>query len=265
MTDDALPKLDRITELLADRALFGIDEEEQRELDALLAATEDFDVELLDRAAASAQLATLGQTEALPEEFSIKLASQGQEALAAKADTKNQVRLSPPPMTFRRRELIGWIAAAASVTIAAFALTDRPPTAAQLRGELLALANTNANQFTQVAWTVPEGAAVEAESGDVVWHNGRQEGVMRFTGLPANDPTIEQYQLWIFDSEQDERYPIDGGVFDVPPGSNEAFVKIDAKLPVSKPTLFAITIEKPGGVVVSSRERLPLLAQVENN
>jgi len=27
--------------------------------------------------------------------------------------------------------------------------------------------------------------------------------------------------------------------------------------------MFAITIEKPGGVVVSSRKRLPLLAKVE--
>jgi hypothetical protein len=31
---------------------------------------------------------------------------------------------------------------------------------------------------------------------------------------------------------------------------------------VNQPTLFAVTIEKPGGVVVSTRERLPRLAQV---
>ena len=39
-------------------------------------------------------------------------------------------------------------------------------------------------------------------------------------------------------------------------------VPIDARLPIGKPTLFAITVEKPGGVVVSKRERLPLLAKV---
>jgi hypothetical protein len=39
-------------------------------------------------------------------------------------------------------------------------------------------------------------------------------------------------------------------------------VPIDPRLPIGKPTLFAITVEKPGGVVVSKRERLPLLAQV---
>ena len=38
---------------------------------------------------------------------------------------------------------------------------------------------------------------------------------------------------------------------------------IQAKLHVEEVYMFAITIEKPGGVVVSSRERLPLLAKVE--
>ena len=45
-------------------------------------------------------------------------------------------------------------------------------------------------------------------------------------------------------------------------GSGEVIVPIRAALPVREATLFAITIERPGGVVVSSRERLPLLAKV---
>jgi hypothetical protein len=43
-------------------------------------------------------------------------------------------------------------------------------------------------------------------------------GVMRLRGLLANDPAVAQYQLWIFDAERDDRFPVDGGVFDVPPG-----------------------------------------------
>ena len=54
---------------------------------------------------------------------------------------------------------------------------------------------------------------------------------------------------------------MDGGVFDVS-ADGEVIVPIDPKLGVVDPTLFAVTIEKPGGVVVSSRERLPLLASV---
>ena len=103
--------------------------------------------------------------------------------------------------------------------------------------------------------------------GDIVWDARQQRGFMRFKTLPANDPTKEQYQLWIFDVAQDERYPIDGGVFDIgaatrDPAGGDYIVPIQAKLHVDRPTMFAITIEKPGGVVVSSREQLPLLAKV---
>ena len=85
---------------------------------------------------------------------------------------------------------------------------------------------------------------------------------MRFRNLPVNQPTREQYQLWIFSKNQDDATPIDGGVFDVD-AEGEVIVPIDAKLRADDVYLFAVTIEKPGGVVVSSRGRLPLLAKVE--
>lgn len=262
MSDAAFPQLDRTTELLADRALFGLDEAEQQELNALLDGADNADVESFDRVAASAQLATLPITDALPADLADRLIADGRE-FVGKGDASRSVQRDNKQTDFPRRELVAWLAAAASILFAWFSLSGPSQSPLRLRSELLALANADGRQLTQVAWTVPDGAGIEAESGDVVWHNGRQEGVMKFTGLPANDPTVEQYQLWIFDAKQDERYPIDGGVFDVPAGSNEVHVKIDAKLPVVDPTLFAITIEKPGGVVVSSRERLPLLAAVE--
>lgn len=84
---------------------------------------------------------------------------------------------------------------------------------------------------------------------------------MRFRGLTANDPAKAQYQLWIFDAERNDAYPVDGGVFDVPEnGAAYVVVRIDPRLSVSRATAFAITVEQPGGVVVSSRGRLPLLA-----
>jgi anti-sigma-K factor RskA len=85
---------------------------------------------------------------------------------------------------------------------------------------------------------------------------------MRFVGLPANDTSAEQYQLWIFDGTRDDRYPVDGGVFDIPAGATEVVVPIHARLPVRQAALFAVTVERPGGVVVSSRERIVALAQV---
>jgi hypothetical protein len=142
-----------------------------------------------------------------------------------------------------------------------------PPSLAELRGKLLA----EEPGAVTVAWkkasddpsVIADEADVEKPGGlgDVVWSPARQRGFMRFRGLAANDPTVAQYQLWIFDAERDEAYPVDGGVFDVPAqAEGDLIVRIDPRLPISRATAFAITVEQPGGVVVSSRRRLPLLA-----
>lgn len=111
-------------------------------------------------------------------------------------------------------------------------------------------------------WVNTEDVASQGVMGDVVWDSESQTGYMRFSGLPANDPEENQYQLWIFDAARGEQYPVDGGVFNVPAGVAEVVVPILAKLPVSNPALFAVTIERPGGVVVSSRERIVVVAPV---
>jgi anti-sigma-K factor RskA len=68
--------------------------------------------------------------------------------------------------------------------------------------------------------------------------------------MPVNDPGEAQYQLWIIDPERDT-HPVDGGVFNVS-SSGEVIIPVQARLPVDRPTTFAITLEKPGGVVVSA-------------
>lgn len=112
-----------------------------------------------------------------------------------------------------------------------------------------------------VPWTLTQDPAAQGVTGDVVWSPENQQGFLRFQNLPGNDPKVFQYQLWIFDGTRDERFPIDGGVFDVP-ASGEVVIPITAKLPVREATIFAVTIEKPGGVVVSSRERIVVLAKL---
>ncbi len=138
---------------------------------------------------------------------------------------------------------------------------------AELRGQLLAEDPAAVTVAWKKASDDPSVVAGEAEIettgglGDVVWSSARQQGFMRFRGLAANDPAVAQYQLWIFDAERNEAYPVDGGVFDVPAEADgDVVVRIDPRLPVSRATAFAITVEQPGGVVVSTRERLPLLA-----
>jgi anti-sigma-K factor RskA len=70
---------------------------------------------------------------------------------------------------------------------------------------------------------------------------------------------LRQYQLWIFDGGRDQRYPVDGGVFDVPTNATEVVIPIHAALPVLSAKAFAVTVEKPGGVVVSGRQHVVVL------
>lgn len=101
--------------------------------------------------------------------------------------------------------------------------------------------------------------AASSVTGDVVWDNERQRGFLRLSGVVVNEPARAQYQLWIFDAGRDERYPVDGGVFDVPPGRAEVVVPFAPARPVLRPTAFAITVERAGGTVVSTREKLVAL------
>ncbi len=99
-------------------------------------------------------------------------------------------------------------------------------------------------------------------SGEVVWSDETQSGFMTFRGLPVNDSESTQYQLWIFDGARSLDKPVDGGVFDIPPGSDEVVVPIDAKILVHQAAAFAVTVEKPGGVVVSDREHIVTVANL---
>lgn len=105
------------------------------------------------------------------------------------------------------------------------------------------------------------GQASEMASGDVVWDGRAQRGFLRLQGFVPNDPQRAQYQLWIFDAARDDRYPVDGGVFDVPPGHEEIIVPMHPTRAVTRPVAFAITVERPGGVVVSAREKVVAFAQ----
>lgn len=113
-----------------------------------------------------------------------------------------------------------------------------------------------------VKWDVKDPSIVASgtEPGRVVWDPDSQSGFMSLNTLPVNDSAVQQYQLWIIDPKRDDE-PIDGGVFDIV-RSGQSIIPIRAKLDVIDPVGFAVTVEKPGGVVVSDQSRLPLLAMV---
>ena len=100
---------------------------------------------------------------------------------------------------------------------------------------------------------------VGAVRGEAYFDPDSEDGLLEIEGLAPNDPAVEQYQLWIFDAARDERYPVDGGVFDVR-SRGRVVIPVKARVDVSTPIQFAVTVERPGGAVVSER-RIALLAK----
>jgi len=182
----------------------------------------------------------------------------------------------PPPRADSGSGAYGWFAAAACLVLAVFgwlrAPSSPPPspsappaTIVAARGNVSAtpeeeraalLAAPAALKIKLEATKDPGGAGA---SGDVVWDPATQRGYLHFVGLAPNDPAAHQYQLWIFDGSRDQRYPVDGGVFDIPANATDVVVPIRAALNVRKAAAFAVTVERPGGVVVSGREHIVVL------
>lgn len=256
-------------ELLAGEAVGDLSGDEARELVRLTAGIPRPGRHDLMATAGVAQLAFLRRDargiERMPASLEARLMKQAASWSSAPARTASVTDIAAvprgragkdtdtSPAVPRPRSVLafaGWAVAAALA--AAFLvvrpdLGDRPAlvTAAELRAELIAAARDQ----VKAAWLPPTAAGFEAVSGDIVWSNSRQEGYLRLAGLPVNDPADNQYQLWIVDAERSD-HPVDGGVFDVTT-AGEVTIPVRAKLAVGRPTTFAITLERPGGVVVS--------------
>jgi len=155
---------------------------------------------------------------------------------------------------------LGWAAAACLLVFFNLPDSDTPVPAPELTAEQKLEALVREAPETQRLAFSPATDPYSEISGEVVWNDERQEGYMSLVNLPVNDPTKNQYQLWIVDPERDE-LPVDGGVFDIPEGSDTAVIPIRNALQVSKPTLFVITLEQPGGVVKSKQEVVVALAK----
>lgn len=259
---------DRLKELLAWRATHDLNAAEELELEGLLAEHPDWEDEGFELAAAALELAWADEAEPLPEHLRRKLLRDARAYFSESRPPAQKMRLvqtsgrqKPAQAEAARRPAFwaGWAAAAALLIVSLMAWLPRlqsPPSPSQARLELLA----RDPRALLLEWQATEDPLAQDASGDVLWSPERQAGFMRIRGLQSNDPQNLQYQLWIFDAERDERYPVDGGVFDIPAAADEVVVPIRAKLPVGDAHLFAVTVERPGGVVVSSRQRIVLLA-----
>ena len=281
---------ERMLELLADKAAFGLTEEDSREVEMLLNDFPEWENEnSFEMAAAAIGLTNLDTSEQMPQNLRLRIAADAAKYFGAQAEKTQEIKnfalqaekIIGLPVTQKVIETepkmplwnwLGWaFAATACIALAVNIWTTRfrsaevvrkpetlqiptpELTAAQKREQLLASVNK-----IQVDLAQPKPDAITI-TGDVVWDNTKQEGYIRFQDLPVNDSTKETYQLWIGDENQ--KNPVDGGIFTVTE-KGEIIVPIKAKLKIGKPTMFAVTREKSGGVVVSDLKSLVAIAKV---
>lgn len=270
--------LDRLSTLLADEALCGLEPHDLEALDALLPAHASRERDRVMQTASLIQLAYLRQDQRglsrMPDRLRSRLIATGRSQLetaraasrqagspvADLADARRRrgaaandageaaaIKASPGTLSWHRHPAAGWLVAA---TLAlAFVVFRADPPGVEVPQTLASI--LDAEDVVRIPWQPPTEPGFEAVSGEVVWSSSLQQGVLRLAGMPVNDPATSQYQLWIVDPSRDRDHPVDGGVFDVS-RAGEVLVPIDAKLPITRPVVFAITREQPGGVVVSA-------------
>lgn len=281
---------EKLLDLLCDQAASGLNEDERLQLEKLSAgANSDMDAQSLELAAAAIMMAEMGAIEAMPSHLEASIAAAAGKYFTAKGSESSihESLHDQPTKAFKWQETrpsrsffdwFGWaVAAAACVALIGtfiyeqnrigdlqakvMQLTPTPvveETLAQKRDRL----KKEAADVTRAEWTKGNVKDSEGVMGEVVWSDEKQEGYMTFRGLPVNDANKEAYQLWIFEDGKLEPHPKDGGVFNVS-SDGEVVVAIKAKLKTNAPKAFAVTIEKPGGVVVSDRTKIAALAPVK--
>lgn len=264
--------MDRIDELLIDEVLWGLDADEQAELEQLSTSTpidaaRSSSYEITAAAACLPMLAA--RVEPAPESLRKSLESLAAhnvlerrgltlvdlEHLGTDGSSSNpsptpsvsapesNTKLSQPGP----RPWFSHLVAVAAVIMCLFLLWSRNEAVESV--DMLIAKLQRAEDRKEIPWSQ------EGLRGDVVWSNELQRGVMVFEGLKANDPAVERYQLWVFDSKRDAARPVDGGLFDI--GSDgKARIPFSPTLEIGDALGFAVTVEKPEGVVVSERHQI---------
>jgi anti-sigma-K factor RskA len=232
--------IERLYELLAGQAVEPLSLAEEMELKALQAQWPHVEGQSFDQTAA--EVFAIGSFGEAPPILAPEL-----EARLLASATAPLASPSPPPK--RRFAKLGWVVAGclASYLLVSVGLLElthyyHRGTMPQQRDQLLA---NGASRFTSKPGAI---------SGEVVWDGITQKGFLEVSGLPVNNPTQKQYQLWIVDPGRTHKEPVDGGVFDITKDGT-VLIPIRAALNLREPAVFAVTEEPPGGVVVSEKGR----------
>ena len=286
----------RLLELLADKTLFGLSEEESLELKALQNEFPDWEEDTsLELTAAMIDLSYLEVNDPMPQGLRARVSANAEKFFNEKEKSPKVLNFTPkttgqtldstaaesavgimrPEPKPSMWNWLGWTVAAAACVALAINLwltrfqkpnevvrvpeTIQTPTPELTNAQKREQLLASATDAVQSSFTDPKN---EKEIlGDMVWSNSLQKGFVRFRGLPPNEVSKETYQLWIVDETQNQKTPLSGGVFDVS-SNGEVIVPINAQLQVKKPKILAVTKEKAGGVVVSQPDRIVAVAKI---
>ena len=275
---------DMLNDLIAKKVIEGLDDAEERQLEELDPGLARIDLFSFEAAAAAINMAGIETDEPLPQHLYSKIAADA----AKYVGTLGEESAEPWPPTIGReifaetprRSLFGWLGwAAAAVACVALAVNmwftrTRPPEQAVVPPtpvdsprplspqEQLAAFESSTPNLLKASWAPGNMKEMLGVTGDVVWSDAKQLGYLRIRGLAIKGAPDYCYQLWIFDKVQDKATPIDGGIFDVS-SEGEVIIPITTKIPAKGPTMFALTIERHGGVVVSKRDKIAAIAKVD--
>ena len=274
---------EKMLDLLTAKATGRISEEEARQLKELEEMFSEFkDDHSFELAAAAIGLINLKTDEPLPAHLRNRILDDAEQYLVADAKDISEQKSSETEeyqktLTFAPKRSIwqslGWVFAAAACIALAVVIWNKPrveyvqapppqitptptPNANEQRQQLLA----SSNDLVQKSWTDFDPKKPLNVRGDFVWSNSAQKGFARFQNMPVNDKSKETYQIWIFDETQ--KNPISAGVFDADQ-TGEIIIPMEAAIRVEKPTMIGITVEKPGGVMVSDLSKVMAVAKIE--
>jgi hypothetical protein len=260
MIEHAMP-VEELQDLLLERTTAGLDPVATAELERLMRVEPDAgaaESEAVERTVAAAMLALDAHPDPLPDH------------LVERILTRAPITLLPDRRTRPPRGVpMAWWSVAACLGLALagwwprlFVAPPALPAATQARAALL-----SSGRVVRAQWVAGAAAPPAGISGDVVFDPLTQRGFLRFRGIPANDPRLQQYQLWIADAGRAQPEPVDAGVFNVDAAQSDAsgdvLIPFEPRLPVRTPAAFVVTLEQPGGVVVSRQQHVLALAKVQ--
>lgn len=261
----------RVAELLIDRATDSLTVVEQQELASLLTQLKASDERSYDELVANMQVTVIeSDMKQLPKHLRNQVIDQAQPFVSPDA-VHSEVKPETRTVTAGsyRREMLAWLATSACLALAAFLWfqPDRSDSQIVQNTSLIAVSSEKAlNEFiagkgNENVFKVSLGSGNHDSGKDcqasVVWDRKLKRGFLTVNNLATNEPTVEQYQLWIIDKKRGDEDRPNAGVFDISkPGVN--VFEFRSELPIFEAQGFAVTVEKSGGVAVSDLSKISL-------